>query len=706
MKNLITFFTLFFLSAPLFAQENRLFIPREIEEAYEKGTRSYDGTPGENYWQNTVDYTISVEVVPKSRELIGTESVVYHNNSPDKLPNLVVRLYHDVFKEGAERGYQVKPGDINEGVEISRITVNGTAIDLKESTRRVGTNMVVKLPEPIDRNSQAKIEIDWKMVIPETTIRTGAYDSTSFFVAYWYPQIAVYDDVFGWDMLSYDLSTEFYNNLGNFDVTIKAPEEFTIIATGVLQNAGDVLNPDKLELYNQARSSEETITILTAADVTDGSYKNKSGTWYYKATEVTDFSFCLSDHFVWDGAMQRVEDREVFISSYYNINVAEKAGQLTSIQQKTMKHFSEDMPGVPYPYPEFSTCVMGVGGGGMETPMMANNGQPGLGVTLHEMFHTYFPMYVRINEKRFAWMDEGWANFNTTYVSRRYFQQDTSQLIEAGSQLSGTIGSLVDLPLITSTQFMDNANYGYASYSLPEFLYTTLYHHLGEELFTRCYREYILTWAKKSPTPYDFFYTFERVSGQDLSWFWNPWFFRYGNVNISITSINKGKFKIENQGSRPVPVVVKVNYKDGSTWKADYSAAKWKSQNSITVEIPDYKKIEGLTVNEALPDADILDNYHPTIKERYGDFEIAEKYLGEYQVNEYPINVIIDEKDELIRMTVPGAGIETYLIPEEDNTFKDLTGNYELELEEKDDGSVGLNLSMKSYGIRVTGQKE
>jgi len=229
------------------AQEKRFFVPRELKAAYENGTRSYDGKPGDQYWQNTVDYNIEVEVNPETRELTGSETIVFNNNSPDNLSQLIIRLYHDVFRKGNQRGSSVNTEDVNEGVEISKLTVDGSEIDMEKNTRRRGTNMIVTLSDPISKQSAATIEVEWKMVIPETTRRTGAYDSTSFFVAYWYPQIAVYDDLFGWDRLSYDFSTEFYNNLGNFDVTIKAPESFTIMATGVLQNPESVFMSEKLD---------------------------------------------------------------------------------------------------------------------------------------------------------------------------------------------------------------------------------------------------------------------------------------------------------------------------------------------------------------------------------------------------------------------------------------------------------------------------
>ena len=344
---------------------------------------------------------------------------------------------------------------------------------------------------------------------------------------------------------------------------------------------------------NKAKSSSETITIISKDDVTNG-YSHQSGTWNYEASEVSDFSFCLSDHFVWDAANLKVEDRDVLINSFYNITMADKAAELTSIQQKVMKHFSENMPGIPYPYPEFTTCVMGVRGGGMETPMMANNGGPGRGVTIHEMFHTYFPMYVRTNERRWAWMDEGWATYNTAIVENRFFEDDyeiANVFSSVNPEYSGTMGTIADLPLITSSQFLTDPNYGYASYPLPAMIYAIIHQHLGEETFLKCYQEYIKRWAKKSPTPYDFFYTFENVSCQDLSWLWIPWFFEFGVSDVAIKSFEENKLIVINQGNKPVPIFVKITYKKGEPKLISQSANIWANgKNETQVTIPNYKR--------------------------------------------------------------------------------------------------------------------
>jgi hypothetical protein len=181
-------------------------MPREIKEAYKNGTRSYDGQAGENYWHNTVDYDIEVEVLPEEKLLKGAEKVTYYNNSPDELNQLVIRLYHDAFRKANARAYRVSPEDITDGVGLQRLVIDGKKYELenRNAVRRQGTNLIVNLDEPLKAGGQLSLEIDWEQYIPETTIRTGAYDATSFFIAYWYPQIAVYDDIFGWDRLAYD----------------------------------------------------------------------------------------------------------------------------------------------------------------------------------------------------------------------------------------------------------------------------------------------------------------------------------------------------------------------------------------------------------------------------------------------------------------------------------------------------------------------
>lgn len=703
----------FLLTTSLIIAQSELHIPKEIQKAYKNDTRSKDGKPGVNYWQNSVAYNIDVVVTPETRKIDGKETIVFKNNSPDLLPEIVIRLYYDVFKKGNQRGMQVNEEDIGEGVNIKELTVNGEKYDLtnKDRVRRSGTNLTITLTEPLKPRGEVTLGFQWDQKVPLTVRRTGAIDSTSFFVAYWYPQVAVYDDVFGWDRINYTFDTEFYNNLANFEVNITAPDNFLVWATGTLENSSAVL-PSKIhERYARAKTSTELVKVVTKEDISN--LKLKSNTWNYKAVEVSDFAFAMSDHFLWDALSQEVSGNDVLISTAYPMAKEEDYSQITLVQQKTMKHFSEDIPGIPYPYPTFTTFI-GLKGGGMEFPMMANNDGPGEGVTIHEMFHTYFPMYVRINERRFAWMDEGWADFVTALVTHKYFsEEDNTSSLYSNFKLGmqNTIGTIGDLPTVTSSQYMGN-NYGYHSYTLPSFTYSLLYQHLGEEIFLKVFREYIRRWAKKSPTPYDFFYTFEDVSGEDLNWLWESWYFKMGYPDVAIESYKNGKLVVKKIGERPVPLSVNVEYQTNDhgkpkTYTTMVSPSVWQDDNkSLSLKIPDGKQVESIIVNADMPDFNELDNFFPPLAERYKKLDLNKGVLGVYKLNEYPVDAIITEKEGVFFYEVTNTSSSGYLLPVDKNNFITTDGTVELSFKAEAGKVVGIVIKIEAYGISATGQKK
>lgn len=692
------------LCMSLVGQEKRFFMPREMKQAYDKGTRSYDGKPGANYWHNTVDYDIKVSIDPETRGINGSSTITYTNNSPDDLSRLVIRLYNDVFRKANPRASRVDPRDIDDGVTLNMVQVRGDSVDMtSRDFSRNGTNISVRLNEPLKSGESIELAINWEQFVPYTNRRTGVADSTSFFVAYWYPQMAVYDDVFGWDTQSYSLRTEFYNNLANFNVEFNVPKSFTVWATGVLQNPEEVFNADILERYNTAQTATEPMDIINGEDLKDG-FEHKSGTWKFKADEVPDFAFAMSDHYDWNAASQKVAGNDVLISSVYPTGNPEGFAAMTPNQQKTMKHFSEDIPGVPYPYPRFTTFI-GLGGGGMEFPMMAYNGGPGLGVTVHEMYHMYFPMYVRVNERRFAWMDEGWADYITSLVTSRFFRNDSSDLFtNYKGSVGGMQGQYEDVPLFTSSQFMDGTNYGYSAYPLPAFIYSMLHYHLGDELFLKAYQEYINRWAKKSPIPFDFFYTFEDVSGQDLSWLWKPWFFEYGYPDVRIDGIKKDKLMVSNLGNRPVPVKVEVKYTDGTNYETSMSAKTMAGKDKFEVTIPDYKKMESVSINASLPDLNDTDNFYPPLKDRMVGVEVPEFIYGTYNIANFNIQAMMKMEDGLVKAQVPAAGMNVVVMPK-DGKWVSLDGQVVVDFDNSGE-KTSMTMELKQFGVTVQGTKE
>ncbi len=657
----------------LIAQETRFFMPVEIKKAYDNETRSYDGKPGIKYWQNTVDYKIDVNVNIEKKYLEGKEDITYYNNSPDDLNSIILRLYYDVYKKGNIRGIPIKKEDVSDGVELRSIVINGDSIDLdnRKIVRRYGTNMSIRLNDLLKSGEKLNLKIAWKQGIPNTNRRSGVYDSTTFFIGQWYPQVAVYDDLFGWDRINFDFNTEFYNNLANFDVKISLPKDFVVWATGTFKNAKNVLPDNIYTKYEKAKQSEDVVHIINADDLKSG-FKTLNNTWHYIAHEVSDFGFGLSNHYCWDAVSVPIQNRKVLVSSAYPSLQADKYKNHAEMQKKVITHFSGDFPGVPYPYEAFTTFI-GLRGGGMEYPMLANNASQSTGLAIHEMYHTYFPMYVRINEHRWAWMDEGWAEYGTTIVNNRYFRDKKGfENVFSGENVSnyGLLGTVEDLPLIVSSQFMDDNNYGYASYPLPANVYGILHQYLGEELFLKCYREYIRRWAKKSPSPYDFFYTFENVSGQDLSWIWKPWFFEFGYPDVEVVGLKKSKLQITNLGNKPIPLFIEIMYKDSSVQKIEKNAGIWKTGKNgiVNIVIPDYKNIDKIFVNKSVSDLDALNNIYPPLKEWYANKNVSDSILGDYKLKLYNNEFSFVKEDGIIYIDFSGWA-KSPLYPVNDTTL-------------------------------------
>jgi hypothetical protein len=408
----------------------------------------------------------------------------------------------------------------------------------------------------------------------------------------------------------------------------------------------------------------------------------------------------MSDHYLWDAAIQPVADRQVFISSAYPSDTSRNYSDHVAIQQKTMKHFSEDIPGIPYPYEAFTTFITMGRGGGMEYPMMANNGSPGREVTIHEMFHTYFPMYVRTNERRWAWMDEGWATYNTTLVANRFFNDDyetANVYSDIGSSVT-IMGTIADLPLITSSEFLGNSNYGQASYSLPATVYAMLHQHLGDGLFLKCYREYIKRWAKKSPTPYDFFYTFENVSGQDLGWLWKPWFFGFGPADLAIQSFEKNELVVTNYGNRPVPIIAEINYKNGESKFISQDAGIWTDgNNEARLTIPDNENIERISLNVMVPDANLIDNFFPSIRTLYKNIKISAEITGQYKSEDPPANISIIMEDGIMYYRRGDFGTSQMLYPKDSVHFCSVDDTMDLKFNLDDSGScTGVEINWRN----------
>jgi hypothetical protein len=505
--------------------QEKLFIPRNIQSAYEKGTRSPDGKPGKEYWQNSADYKIDVEVIPSTYQIIGNERITYYNNSPDSLTRIVLRLYPNIFKKGSARDYSINPDAIADGVSINKIEIDGRSINLENRSifRVTSTIAVIYLPESVPSNSSIDLAIEWSFNLsPKATLRMGVYDSTSVFVGYWYPQVAVYDDIEGWDYYNYGGQVEFYNDFSNFDVSITLPNNFGVWATGELQNPEEVLSENIYERYLKAKQSDEVIRIVTTSDLNLSTiYKNdeSKNTWIYKASNVSDFAFAFSDNYLWDGVRTIIDssnNQSVFVQAVYPVDSPDFY-DVAEASRDLINYFSYEMPGIKFPFPSVVAFNNGrSGGGGMEFPMMINDGSTDVwentvALTAHELAHQYFPFYVGTNEKKYAFMDEGWA----VMLPFKYMEKlagINSRLISTVGNYEYLAGTDDDIPMMIPSLSLPYNSYRNSAYDKSSIAYEILRDMLGDELFLKALQEYINRWNGKHPTPYDFYFTFNDVA--------------------------------------------------------------------------------------------------------------------------------------------------------------------------------------------------
>ena len=623
MNRKIFISVIFLLTTISFAQKSSLTIPRNIQKAIDKGTRTLEGKPGTNYWQNKAEYKIKAELEPKTRTLTGTEEITYYNNSPDTLKQIVIKILMDIYRKGNMRDFEIDTKALTDGMKSNGIFVDGKEYKTdgtNSKLRREGTNLFIELEKPIVPKSKSEIKCDWNFIIPNTSqIRMGAYDSTTFFVAYWFPQVAVYDDIDGWDVVNYSGQVETYNDFSNYEVKLTVPKNFLVWATGVLINPKEVLAREIYERYKKAYSSEAIVKIVEEKDYQKGliTADEEKLTHKFKAENVMDFAFATSDHYLWDGSsvvVDKKEGRASFVDAAYNksskdfYNVAEVA-------RKAIESFSTQIPGWPYPYPEM-TVFNGVGG--MEYPMMVNDSsepelQGTVHLTSHEISHTYFPFFMGINERKYAWMDEGWATmlpFDFQTANAPGYDPRTRNALG----YSDFAGNEQDIPPMVLSYELRGASYRTASYRRPGAAYEFLRQLLGDDLFKKCLHEYINRWNGKHPIPIDFFFTFNETAGQNLDWYFKPWFFenKYPDLSLTAKNIEGGvSVNVSNKGGLPVPIKIKFYYDDGTNaFVYDKTASEWKNGNiGITTFVSSKKKVVKIELGSTqTPDVNLNDN--------------------------------------------------------------------------------------------------
>ncbi len=619
----LTFF-LFSLAGmvSLSVKAQNLYLPRDIKKAYEKNTRSLDGRPGKNYWQNHGRYDITVTAMPPNRNITGTETITYFNNSPDTLRGIVIKLFLNIHKPGAPRDGGAQPDYLTSGVHIDKFSVNDQEKEWHDNPY-LFTWQPVRLPTALLPGDSVKFGFDWHYEISLKSGREGMIDSTTYFLAYFYPRVAVYDDYEGWDRMNFVDSKEFYSDFNDYSVTINVPKNYIVWGTGTLQRPETLLQPAVLARFKESLTSDKAVHIVSKEDLAGKNItaQNEMNGWQFKATNIPDMAFGLSDHFVWDATSVVVDDaagRRASAQAAYNDTAADYH-YVAGYARHALDWLSHKWPEIPYPY-EKTTVFQGYAG--MEYPMMANDETYedttfSRFVAEHEIAHTYMPFYMGINESRYGFMDEGWATTFELLIAREDLGVEKAEQLYKQFRVRGWIDDASqgeDIPIITPVNDLTGEALGNNEYGKPSLGYFAMKDLLGDDLFKKCLHAYMERWHGKHPIPWDFFYTFNDVSGKNLNWFWNNWFFSHNYIDMSLQSVKKTSkgysLTIVNIGGMAAPVDAFFNYKDGTSEKFHQTPAIWeKDQKKAFVNIPVKKEIISIELDGGIfMDADPSNN--------------------------------------------------------------------------------------------------
>ncbi|PSL42869.1 hypothetical protein CLV51_11086 [Chitinophaga niastensis] len=609
------------LSIATTAGAQELYMPRNIKQAYTNESRDKNGAPGKHYWQNKGTYNIQLTANPPSRRVTGTETISYVNNSPAPLNSIIIRLICNVHKYESPRSGYVNKDGLTAGVIIDTLIINGVPARFDNN---VGTVAGVPLQNPLASKDSLQLSINWHYDLSVEAGREGVIDSTTFFMAYAYPRVSVYDDYNGWDIIEHTGRVEFYSDFNDYTVAVKVPKNYVVWGTGNLQNVPEVLQPTFAKRLQQSYTAGELMHIATKADMQQQvvTQQNDWNTWRFKATHIADVTFGISNHYVWDASSVVVDSatmRRASVQAAYN-DTASDFHHSVDFSRNALGWFSTHWPGVPYP---FSTMTAFQGYADMEYPMMVNDGTMGNELNFaqlvqdHEIAHTYFPFYMGTNESRYAFMDEGWA---TTFeyligiAEKGKEQADRFYKMFRVNGYTNDPSAEEDQPIISMSNQVSGMGYGSNAYGKPSLAYLALKDMLGDVLFKKCLHAYMNNWNGKHPIPWDFFYSFNTAAGQNLDWFWSNWFFSNNYIDITLTDVKlkdkKATVYISNTGGFASPFDVIITYTDGSTEQVHQTSLVWKNNSKkLLLTIPVSKAVAAVKLDGNLfVDANLKDN--------------------------------------------------------------------------------------------------
>lgn len=626
-----------------------------IRRAFTAGTRDSTGRPGRNYWQLRTDYRIGARLDPTTGILTGTETVAFQNTSDTPMRQLVLRLDQNIFAPNVPRA-EAMPS-LTDGMKVTRLVVNGTAVDLTPAAGGRGaggrgaggapaptrifvngltqTVATMTLPTPIAPGASATIEADWNFRVPLVDgargLRMGSWGDSLFQVAQWYPRLAMYDDLRGWDTDPYLGPSEFYNNFGHFDVRLDVPAGWVVGATGVLQNPEQVLTPTVRERLSHVLESDSTRIIVGPTEFGPGkaTLAGERLVWHFVADTVGDFAWGTSNQFIWDATRATIPGKgPIPVYGLYLPGHATSYARGGAVNRHALEFYSKLW--MPYAFPVL-TMVDGPDGG-MEYPMTIFSG---VGAADHETGHQWWPMMVGVNETWYGFMDEGFNQY-MNQLSSADSRGQPARLDGAGQGYGRTSGDEREAPLMWDANY-GGPQYSFQAYGKAPLMLSMLGGVVGDSAVQRAMSEYAKAWRFKHPSPWDyanFMSNALKNRTPELGWFWYSWLFTtdavHGSIQNVVTKGLKTNVTVHQDGAMPSPVVLKVQFApkgkpirpmpgvtmtDSVTAIVTYPVSVWFDgrRNFDAVLSFGGRPIEKITLDPfgRFPDRDVTDNVWP-----------------------------------------------------------------------------------------------
>lgn len=572
--------------------DTSIFAPLTLPAA--NSYRSGSGAPGHAYWQNRADYDLHATLDTAERTLRGSMTMKYTNNSPDTLRFVWMQVEQNAFKDASlnslifpqasrfgARGFE--GGDVIQ--RIVETTAPGKSTPL--TTRVEGTMMKVELARPLAPHATATLSIDWHFLVPEHGADRMGRDGSLYELAQWYPRVAVYDDVRGWNTEPYLGQGEFYLEYGNYSLAVTVPAGYIVAATGALQNAREVLPATQVARLTAASKTDSVIRVITADELTNGSARpRKDGTltWRFAAANVRDAVFAASPDYQWDATSWKGK----MAFAYYRPSAAVNWHDAADMSRMSIQEYSERW--FEYPWPHISAVEGPISG--MEYPMIAMETKSEdkydlYNVVTHEIGHMWYPMIVGSNERMYMWQDEGFNTFINTFSEARRYPEKGDQMARAEQERSSVerlMKAKLDEPVNINPDRINPRLLGNQAYVKPSVALQQLRQEiLGPAAFDDAFRTYTARWAFRHPTPADFFRTMEDVSGRRLDWFWREFFVENPHFDQAIDTVvtaQKGDSQMvavvyANRARGVLPIRARFEFSDGTSQEFDYPAEVW-----------------------------------------------------------------------------------------------------------------------------------